>query len=441
MPTSSRRIKRHASRTDRIGRRPAVAKTSLKLLLAIRSILRALGLLFFPAAFVGSLWLVPAFAAVASVGWFLLEGRRAGPKQLAVAVVILVAYFAPSIIPCWTGDGFCPQWLVEQEIYLLAVGLLLYVCGYVAADRTDGIDRYIFVVALSLYIAIAVVVLTTRDNLTRDIEPPFIPLLIERNDLALLVAWMFFVCAVFRTSAGSRLAGIVAFLIVVAVAAVVSLATQSRLVAVISVLGILFFARIERRVPWSWWIGLGVAVACFLAVEYQSVERLVRRAMLAEGMTSVSSRVYLWRTGWEMFLNAPWFGHGLGGFAELFDTYRSAAPVEPGLDVRFTPWPHNVLIEILVEKGIAGLMAFLALLALAVANLTDKARENFKDARRAAGFLLLTLIIAGLLDSTTKRIWYLPSLLYILGMSAGMSQKRESLFSGDAVNGKAVYKS
>jgi hypothetical protein len=73
--------------------------------------------------------------------------------------------------------------------------------------------------------------------------------------------------------------------------------------------------------------------------------------------------------------------------------------------------------------------------------LTDKARENFKDARRAAGFLLLTLIIAGLLDSTTKRIWYLPSLLYILGMSAGMSQKRESLFSGDAVNGKAVYKS
>jgi O-antigen ligase len=285
------------------------------------------------------------------------------------------------------------------------------------------------------------VVLLTRDNLTRDIEPPFIPLFIERNDLALLVAWMFFVCALFRTLAASGLVRILAFLIVVAVASVVSLATQSRLVAVISVLGVLFFARSERRVTSSWWIGLGIAVACFLAVEYQSVERLVRRAMLAEGMTSVSSRVYLWRTGWEMFLNAPWFGHGLGGFAELFDTYRSAAPVEPGLDVRFTPWPHNVLIEILVEKGIAGLMAFLALLALAVANLTDKARENFKDARRAAGFLLLTLIIAGLLDSTTKRIWYLPSLLYILGMSAGMSQKRESLFSGDAVNGKAVYKS
>jgi O-antigen ligase len=441
MPTSSRRIKRHASRTDRIGRKPAVAKTSTKLLLAIRSILCALGLSFFPAAFVGSLWLVPAFAAVASVAWFLLEGRRAGPKQLAIVVVILVAYSVPSIVPCWTGDGFCPQRFVEQELYLLAVGLLLYVCGYVAADRTNRIDRHIFGVALSLYIAIAAVVLLTRDNLTRDIEPPFIPLFIERNDLALLVAWMFFVYALFRTLAASGLVRILAFLIVVAVASVVSLATQSRLVAVISVLGVLFFARSERRVTSSWWIGLGIAVACFLAVEYQSVERLVRRAVLAEGVTSISSRVYLWKSGWDMFLNAPWFGHGLGGFAELFDTYRRTAPVEPDLDVRFTPWPHNVLIEILVEKGIAGLSAFLALLALVLANLTYMPRENFKDVRRAAGFLLLTLIIVGLLDSTTKRLWYLPSLLYVLGMSAGISQKRDSFLSGDAVNEKAVSRS
>src|SRR3981081_3153720 len=103
MPTSSRRIKKHASRTDPIGSRPAVAKTSLKLLLALRSALRALGLSFFPAAFVGSLWRVPAAAVVACGAWFSDEGRRACPKQLAVVVIIVVAYFAPSIVPCWTG--------------------------------------------------------------------------------------------------------------------------------------------------------------------------------------------------------------------------------------------------------------------------------------------------------------------------------------------------
>jgi O-antigen ligase len=326
---------------------------------------------------------------------------------------------------------------VEQETYLLAVGLLLYVCGYVAADRTDRIDRYIFGVALGAYIAIAVVVLVTRDNLTRDIEPPFIPLLIERNDLALLVAWTFFVWALFRPLATSRLVRIVALLVVVAVASMVSLATQSRLVAMISIFGILFFVRFERRVPW-WWIAVGAAVTCFLAIEYQSVERLVRRALLAEGVTSISSRLYLWKSGWDMFLNAPWFGHGLGGFAEMFETYRRAAPVEPGLDVRFTPWPHNVLIEILVEKGLAGLAAFLALLAVAVTNLTAKPREDFKQVRRAAVFLLLTLIATGFFDSTTKRIWYLPSLLYVMGMSAGISQKRDPFLAGDAVNDAAL---
>jgi O-antigen ligase len=165
---------------------------------------------------------------------------------------------------------------------------------------------------------------------------------------------------------------------------------------------------------------------------------LVRRALLAEGVTSISSRLYLWKSGWDMFLNAPWLGHGLGGFAELFETYRRAAPVEPGLDVRFTPWPHNVLIEILVEKGLAGLAAFLALLAVALTNLTAKPREDFKQVRRAAVFLLLTLIATGFFDSTTKRIWYLPSLLYVMGMSACISQKRDSFLAGDAVNDKAL---
>jgi len=382
--------------------------------------------LFFPAAFLGSLWLVPVSTVAAGLAWFCTEGRRGWPKQLAVVVIILVAYLVPSIVACSTSDSFCPQQFVEQELYLLAVGLLLYVCGYIAAHPTDRIDRYVFGVALGAYIAIAVVVLVARDNLTRDIEPPFIPLLIERNDLALLVAWTFFVWALFRPLATSRLFRIVPLLVVVVVASMVSLATQSRLVAMISILGTVFFVRIERRVPGWWWIALGLVIACFLAIEYQSVERLVRRALLAEGVTSISSRLYLWKSGWDMFLNAPWLGHGLGGFPELFETYRRASPAEPGLDVRFTPWPHNVLIEILVEKGLFGLAAFLALLAVAVTNLTTKPREDHKPVRRAAVFLLLTLIATGFFDSTTKRIWYLPSLLYVMGMSAGISQKRDS---------------
>jgi len=428
MPASSRRTRAHAARPERLDRKKAARDAPTKALLAVRTVLCALGLLFFPSTFAGSLWLVPALAAVGSAAWFFMEGRRACPRELALLIVVLLAYFAPSVIPCWTGTGFCTGWLIDQEAYLLTVGLLLYVCGYVAAPRTGGRDAYVYGVGLSAYVAIAVVILVTRDNLTHDIEPPFFPLFVERNDLAPLVAWMFFVCGLFRTLAASVLVRLLALLIVVAVASVLCLATQSRLVAMVSILGVLFFARIERRMTAPWWIALGVVVACFLAVEYQSVERLVRRAVLAEGGISIFSRLYLWRNGWDMFLTAPSFGHGLGGFAELFDAYRHDGPADPGLDARFTPWPHNVFIEILVEKGIAGLAAFMGLLALVFANLAAKPRQDFKDVRSAAAFLLLTLIIIGVLDSTTKRLWYLPSLLYVMGLSAGISQRRDSSF-------------
>ena len=46
--------------------------------------------------------------------------------------------------------------------------------------------------------------------------------------------------------------------------------------------------------------------------------------------------------------------------------------------------------------------------------------------RRTAGYLLLALIFIGFIDSTTKRLWYLPSLLYLVGMSAGLLRRRNS---------------
>ena len=75
-----------------------------------------------------------------------------------------------------------------------------------------------------------------------------------------------------------------------------------------------------------------------------------------------------------MFLAAPWFGHGLGGFSELAGTYAQPLTSGADLDVRPISWPHNVPIEILVEKGIAGFAAFLCLLVLAARNSDASAR-------------------------------------------------------------------
>ena len=390
----------------------------------VRWILSALGLLYFPAAFAGSLWLVPATAAVVVIAWLYWEGWQSCRKELALLLAVLLVYFAPTVIPCGAEANFCIGWMIDQEVYLLTAGALLYVCGYVTADRAGGIAASIFAAGLSLLVAMALVLLITQANLTTEIKPPVLPLFVERNDLAPLVAWMFFVHRLLRTVTGTPLIRVVTYLVVVVVAGLLSLATQSRLVATISVIGAVCFVPFDRH--WRWqWATVGVAVACLLAVEYQKVLLLVERALLTDGGPSVSTRFYLWRNGWEMFLAAPWFGHGLGGFPELTTLYGRPLPAGTDLDVRFISWPHNVFVEVLVEKGVAGLVAFSCLLALAIRNLAHRPPQGLEAARGAAGYLLVALLVVGSLDSTTKRLWYLPSLLYLLGMSERISRARK----------------
>ena len=111
------------------------------------------------------------------------------------------------------------------------------------------------------FVAMAVIVLVTRENLSVEIRPQFHPLLIERNDLAPLVAWMFFVYGLFRSTTKSVLTHSLAYLTVLVVAGLVTVATQSRLVALISVLGAIVLAPIDRRSRWPWAM-VAVALAC-----------------------------------------------------------------------------------------------------------------------------------------------------------------------------------
>jgi len=379
--------------------------------------LATLGLLFFPAAFLGSLWLAPLAAALAAGAWFLAGAYRSCGKDLLVPIVMLLAYFAPSVLGCWTGTGFCIMWMLEQEVYLLVAGLLLYVCGYATVGLKARRAAVLYGAAFSLLIAMALYVLATRDSLTTGIRPPLLPLLVERNDLAFLIAWMFFLHGLQRGATDRTITHYIAYLAALAVGGLLALATQSRLVVLLLLLGVVTFAPVGRSSRWQWSI-IGIVAASVIAVEHAQLQRLAERVLLAAGGPSVATRAFLWGAGWEMFLAAPWFGHGMGGFAELAATY--APPGRTDLDPRLISWPHNVFIEVLVEKGIAGLAAFLGLWGLALRNLSCRVPPDLIEARRASGFLFVAMLFAGVLDSSTKRLWYLPSLLYLLGVSAAM---------------------
>jgi O-antigen ligase len=382
--------------------------------------LAALGLLFFPAAFLGSLWLVPLGAALAAIAWLFAGAYRSCGRDILVPIAMLLAYWAPSALACWTNSGFCIAWMIEQEVYLLVAGLLLCVCGYAALGLNAGRASVLYGTAFVALVTAAVFVLMTRDDLTAGIRPPLLPLLVERNDLALLVAWIFFLHGLQRGAAERTVTPYLAYLVALAIGGLIALATQSRLVVLISLLGVIVFAPVGRRFRWRWLI-VGIVAAGVIAVEHAQLRGLTERVLLASGGPAVATRFLLWGAGWDMFLAAPWFGRGLGGFAELAQAYARPGPGRPDLDPRLISWPHNVFIEVLVEKGVAGLAAFLGLWGLALRNLVRRPPPNLREARRAAGFLFTALVLAGLLDSSTKRLWYLPSLLYLLGVSAAIA--------------------
>ena len=68
-------------------------------------------------------------------------------------------------------------------------------------------------------------------------------------------------------------------------------------------------------------------------------------------------RIYLWQSSWNMFLDHPFAGVGMGQFNTFYtEKYILPAAREPGL-----AHPHNSFLTFLCENGILGVVAFLSL--------------------------------------------------------------------------------
>jgi O-antigen ligase len=103
----------------------------------------------------------------------------------------------------------------------------------------------------------------------------------------------------------------------------------------------------------SWLMITGIVVLATVAaatiVPAASWNRIfTARAEISSG--SVGGRGIIWMAGWQAVQNSPVLGVGAGAFK---------AAVEPLLGRNAS---HNVLIAVLVEQGVAGLTAFVALL-------------------------------------------------------------------------------
>jgi O-antigen ligase len=120
---------------------------------------------------------------------------------------------------------------------------------------------------------------------------------------------------------------------------------------------------------------------------------------------SSSNRVTgIWIPGWEMSLNAPWFGHGFGHHV-FRESYLLAleqqpagwTPMDDGVHGFAPASPHNIYLETLFVAGFPGLLAHLVILAMAFHGLLAAIRRaaglvNRGDSR----IIAMVLLICGL---------------------------------------------
>lgn len=125
-----------------------------------------------------------------------------------------------------------------------------------------------------------------------------------------------------------------------------------------------------------------------------------------------------WRVAWQMFLDAPWLGKGLGTF---MSHYLSYVPVLVG-DWSRPQYAHNCFLQILAEVGLLGFGAFVALLGwLLAAAVRQCRRAGPTHAAMLAG--LLAAVTGLLINMAFDTAFYALSLATIfwalLGLTAG----------------------
>ncbi len=123
------------------------------------------------------------------------------------------------------------------------------------------------------------------------------------------------------------------------------------------------------------------------------------------GLSLAAGRLTMWRVAWEGIRQDPWFGHGPKTFAEF---YQHSDLRESALAGLVPAHAHDLILEVLFERGIVGLAGFLLLLT----GLAWAAVRN-----RDVGYLVVlgAILLANVFDVS----FYFGGVLYPLAAAAG----------------------
>lgn len=152
---------------------------------------------------------------------------------------------------------------------------------------------------------------------------------------------------------------------------------------------------------------LGVAVIALLvavAAEYKA-QRHYPRGTGPLGALALDERPLIWRTAAESIAEQPWLGHGFG--REIVADRIVRETLRRGAEQALRH-AHNVVLDVALQLGLAGTVAFAALLSTIALAFVRAARVA---ATAPAGIAGLALLAAFLAKNMTDDFFYRPNSL------------------------------
>ncbi len=185
--------------------------------------------------------------------------------------------------------------------------------------------------------------------------------------------------------------------------------TRGTLLAVLvtaAVLGLWAAARQKRLRPWA--AGAFVALALVGGVLYVNrgqdwvgdipgVGKLVRTTLTEGG--GVRTRIIAWEIALEAFVERPLLGWGPENFYYAFNRFYNPESYRYGSYETWFDRSHNTLLDVLSMTGALGMLAYLAVFAVAV--WTVERRIKARDMRRWEGMLSVGMLLAYVVQNLT----------------------------------------
>jgi putative inorganic carbon (HCO3(-)) transporter len=184
----------------------------------------------------------------------------------------------------------------------------------------------------------------------------------------------------------------------------ITVLTQSRGGYVALAVGMLLFAIVVNR--WFLVLGLAAGLGVAAVIRFVGIETLAELLLTTDALGGWAGREEVWSRAIYMIQDFPYTGIGLGTFGKVGPVMYPYFLAGPNADI---PHAHNLFLQVAVDLGLPGLVAFVGLFggALMAAWKAYRAYGARKEAgpRGLALGLLISLVIMGIHGLTDAVTW------------------------------------